>query len=136
MITRPADHFDFPEIIELLEELHLDLDHLDPEQFVVSLVDDAVVGAGRVLEYDNALELCSVGVLPDFRGKGIGRSIVRDLLKQYQGQSVYVVTDIPDFFSRFGFVPVEDFPDEIASKRQKCLSELDCQLAQVMLAKP
>lgn len=134
MPTSPASHLHFPEIIEILEDLHLDMDSIDPDQFVVCVTNDAVVGAGRIIEYDSSLELCSVGVLPEHRGIGIGRNIVEDLLRQYPEQPVYVVTDIPDFFARFGFTPVENFPEEIALKRQKCLSELDCHLAQVMVA--
>jgi N-acetylglutamate synthase-like GNAT family acetyltransferase len=132
MNFRQANHFDFPEIIEILEEINLDMEDLEPAQFVVGVLNDTVVGVGRIRSHDSCFELCSIGVLEEHRGKGFGKGIVQLLLKNCNEQKSYVVTDIPAFFEKFGFAITNELPDEIAAKRQMCISELGCNQAQVL----
>ena len=96
-----AEHFDLPDIIEILEELNLDMEDLDEDDWMVAVVKDEIVGVGRLRFYDDACELSSVGVLEDFRQQGIGKAIIQALVSD--ASNVYTVTEIPAFFALSGF---------------------------------
>ena len=68
-------------------------------------------------------ELCSLGVLPEYRHKGIGDLLVHALIK-IAVQDVYLVCIIPDYFKPFGFKLVDEFPEEMKQKLHYCTSEL------------
>jgi ribosomal protein S18 acetylase RimI-like enzyme len=50
-----------------------------------------LIGTGRVVS-DGVINayICGVGVHPDFRGKGIGREIMRILVEQCEGQGLHI----------------------------------------------
>lgn len=132
MHFRLATHFDFPEIIEILEELNLDMEEIEPGQFVVCEHEGVVIGTGRARSYDGFAEFCSIGVVMNHRRKGVGRGIVNLLLNINKGMQLYVVTEIPLFFEKFGFEHTEAFPEAIAQKKNRCLNELACNKALVL----
>lgn len=128
-----ADHYELPDVIEVLEELGLDMEDLDEDDWMVAKVNNEVVGVGRLRFYDDACELASIGVLEEHRGKGIGSSIINALLEQDDSEKVFVVTEIQSYFERFGFNITSDFPDSILQKLQRCSKELNCQSPSVMV---
>jgi N-acetylglutamate synthase-like GNAT family acetyltransferase len=66
--------------------------------------------SGRRVEADDVVELTSIGVLEDWRGRGVGAHVVERLL-EYAGddefERVYALTDEPDYLAQFGFEPIE-----------------------------
>lgn len=128
-----ADHYELPDVIEVLEELGLDMEDLDEDDWIVAKVKDEVVGVGRLRFYDDACELASIGVLEEHRGKGIGSAIIKALLEQDDVEKVYLVTEIQSYFERFGFNTTNEFPESISQKLQRCSKELNCQTPSVMV---
>lgn len=131
-IIRLADYSEIPDVIEILEELGLDMEDLDEDDWMLALVKGEVVGVARLRYYEDACELASLGVLEDFRNQGIGRGIAKALLDDAEAKQVYTVTEIPDYFGRLGFVTASDFPDSIAQKLERCKTELNCSAPSVM----
>jgi len=132
MKIRQASHFDFPEIIEILEEFNLDMEELEPSQFVVCEFNESIVGVGRLRNSNETLELSSLGVLEDHRNKGIGKQIIHFLMNSAPSTPIFVVTEIPDYFSKHGFVICDQYPESVSKKLQRCLSELNCSNPVVM----
>ncbi|MFM6984427.1 MAG: GNAT family N-acetyltransferase [Chitinophagaceae bacterium] len=127
-----AEHFDLPDVIEILEELNLDMEDLDEDDWMVALVKDEIVGIGRLRYFEDACELASVGVLEDYRNQGIGSGIAKALIEGADSDVVYTVTEIPDYFSRLGFAASDSYPESISKKLQRCQSELNCSAPAVM----
>ncbi len=127
-----AEHFDLPDVIEILEELNLDMEDLDEDDWMVALVKGEIVGVGRLRYFEDACELASIGVLEDYRNLGIGSGIVKALLEATDTKQVYTVTEIPEYFSRTGFTTSDSFPESISQKLQRCKTELNCSKPAVM----
>lgn len=119
-----ASHDDLSYIIQGIKELMLDDIDLKSEQFLVAKVGTKAIGFGRIKVYPDALELCSLGVLPEYRGLGIGRELVNELIKKANRQPVFVVCIIPDFFKRFGFKATPIYPDSLKPKINYCIGTL------------
>ncbi len=70
-----------------------------------------ILGCGALhLYWENLAEIRAVAVAHGIRQKGIGSSLVENLLgeaRQYGLEQVFVFTYVPEFFSRFGFIQVE-----------------------------
>lgn len=130
-----AQPTDLPDILELLEELNLDMDDINYARFLVVRHKGEIVAAGRIKEHEEGtLELCSLGVTPEQRGKGLGRELIADLIKRAGMKPLWLVTEIPGYFTQFGFeaVPDSEIPPELCDKVEKCLTELDCSKPVVM----
>jgi N-acetylglutamate synthase-like GNAT family acetyltransferase len=132
----PALNTDLPDIIELLETLNLDMEEVHYSEFFVCKDKGELIAAGRVREYeDGAFELCSLGVLEDYRGAGIGTDIVKALMQKHSLDSVYVVSEIPDFFGKCGFVLSKHKSEFLQDKIKRCLEEYACSNPVLMLCK-
>jgi amino-acid N-acetyltransferase len=87
--------------------------------FIVVEHQGRIAGCGALHLYGTHLtEIRSIAVDPALEGKGIGRRLVRALLREAGRQSVTCVclfTRIPRFFARFGFAEArrELLPDKI-----------------------
>jgi N-acetylglutamate synthase-like GNAT family acetyltransferase len=73
--------------------------------------------------------------LEDYRGAGIGTDIVKALLQKHSLDSVYVVTEIPEFFEKTGFVLSKHKSEFLQDKLQRCLEEYACSNPVIMLCK-
>jgi N-acetylglutamate synthase-like GNAT family acetyltransferase len=127
-----AEHFDLPDIIEILEELNLDMEDLDEDDWMVAVLKEEIVGVGRLRYFEDACELASIGVLEEFRNQGIGTAIAKALLDDADLKEVYTVTEIPDYFSRLGFNASDKYPESMSQKLQRCKTELNCSKPAVM----
>jgi len=78
------------------------------------------VAFGRVREYDNLSELCSMGVLKKGRSKGIGKKIFQAMIDKAQ-KVKYLACIIPSYFEPFGFEICNDFPEEMKEKLDFCI---------------
>lgn len=121
-IFKTPDEREFEQIKQLVEELWLDNETMFPEEFRVLSDNGKVIAFGRLREYADVMELCSIGVPVEFQNKKFGTSIVKHLLSRAQ-RNVYLVTVIPDFFTRFGFERIEKPPAPIERKLQRCNTE-------------
>ena len=115
---------DMPAIAEGIKQLQLDDLDLRWEQFVVAKEGEKIIGFGRIKTYMDAIELCSLGVLEGYRGKGISTLLMNDLLKRAGEQSVFVICIIPAYFEKFGFKPVDNYPDSLIAKYTYCSNTL------------
>lgn len=88
---------------------------LDWRRFVVAVDDrDEMVGCGQFKPHGtDILELASLAVHPDYRGKGIARSIVEHLLASGP-RPLYLMCEssLGPFYEKFGFrvIPYGEMP--------------------------
>ncbi len=97
------------EINALALTMDLDSNDTEAEQFIVAEENGKIAGFGRLWQHDDALELGTIGIVKEFRKKGLGKKIIENLLDNSKG-TLYLTTLIPDFFKQFGFRPVADTP--------------------------
>ncbi len=85
---------------------------LEKSTYVLCAYDgDTLVGFGRILEDGVMCMFYDVGVHPDYRGKGIGTSIIEKLIdkvkdKGYASIGLFAWKENPDnisFYEKFGF---------------------------------
>jgi N-acetylglutamate synthase-like GNAT family acetyltransferase len=112
----PATDDDLPGIRECVARFRLDDENLAAAQFIVARAGSRIVAFGRIKPYETVYELACVGVLEGERGRGLGGLIVEELLRRFPARTVYITTDLPAYFERFGFRPLADPPPEIAAK--------------------
>lgn len=140
----PCSLKDFEAVQRYVNELHLDNREMQYHQFVVAFLKNTIIGFGRIREYDDSAEICSVGVLEPFRNKGVGKKLVYALIdnfyqnNKFNRKNLYVVTIIPPYFEKFGFEITEQFPKSINDKLQYCISHLSVpeKYAVMMLTRP
>jgi len=111
----------FEEVKKYVEKFWLDNDNMQPEQFRILLDDSKLVAFGRLRKNNDATELCSLGVLEEYRHHGMGSALVKHLLS-IASSDVYVVCVIPGFFKKQGFNTVTEFPSSIQKKRDLCVN--------------
>jgi len=112
----PATADDMTFIRDAIAREHMDDEDLRPEQFITLREDGRIVAFGRVKPYQQATELASLVVAGDRRGKGLGETMVRELIRRFPDDEVYVTTNLPVYFERLGFMRTTILPDEIAAK--------------------
>lgn len=115
----PASETDFPVIERLAKSFDLDWEDVSREQFLVAKKMNNMVGFGRLRKHPECTEVATVGVIQSERSKGVGTSIVNELLR-IAPKEIYVTCVIPEFFSRFGFQPVKQYPSVLQKKVDFC----------------
>ncbi|MBV8519407.1 MAG: GNAT family N-acetyltransferase [Acidobacteria bacterium] len=83
------------------------------ETVVVAEIDGAPAGLGRLVPLDDdTYELGGMLVFEAFRGRGIARAIVDELLRRAKGRVVYCIpfAELESFYAGAGFVRVDDAP--------------------------
>src|SRR5438874_2588190 len=108
----------------------------EAEQLVVARERGRLVAFGRIKPYSRVHELGSVGVLEAERGRGLGELIVRELVRRFPTREVYITTDLPTYFARFGFRRIEDPPPEIAAKIGRVCARLRSGVVAMLVEKP
>lgn len=110
--------------------------------FIVARDGDRVVGCAGAEAYQFAALVRSVAVLPEFRGKGLGRRLVRQILDRLASRGLrefyLLTTDAEDYFRKRGFKTIdrdEVHPQLLASRQfqDACPSTATC-MRLVMLA--
>jgi GNAT superfamily N-acetyltransferase len=81
----------------------------DPAKYQVIVVDYRDVGALSVESRENELLLADIEILPDWRGKGLGTRIIRDLLNRANALGcpvslqVFKINPARRLYERLGF---------------------------------
>jgi N-acetylglutamate synthase-like GNAT family acetyltransferase len=120
----PATPLDMGVIAACVARFRLDDEDLRAEQFVVVREGERVVAFGRIKPYGAVHELGSVGVMEEERGRGLGGLVVKELVRRFPTREVYITTDLPRYFARFGFAEIADPPPEIAAKMDRVCGRL------------
>lgn len=123
MTFRTPAQNEFLQIRNYIRQFELDDRNLKQEEFTAAFRENELVGFGRLRQHSDCTELCSLGVVTQYRRKGIGKAIVKELIKRSE-KNIHLVCIIPEFFSPFGFKTVENFPSSIQDKIDYCTSEL------------
>ncbi len=107
---RPATGADAQTIRHIIHLVGINPTGLSWKRFTVA-VDSrgTIIGCGQVKPHkDGSLELASIAVLPEWRGRGIARGIIEYLLAQYPGR-LYLMCRSPlePLYRKFGFEAIE-----------------------------
>lgn len=100
--------------------------------FAVAECDNQVVGCGALYVYGTGLaEIRSLGLKPDYTGRGLGAELVQFSLEQARQlaiQRVIVLTRRPAFFMRLGFTPADKstWPEKVMKDCDVCLRQHAC----------
>jgi amino-acid N-acetyltransferase len=100
-----------------------DLGTARPE-FVIALGAEQIVGVGALQRFGNVALLRSVAVEPQWRGSGVGRSIVEELERRAAStgiaELILLTTTARDFFGRLGYgaKPREQVPPPVLDSAQ------------------
>ena len=107
---------DISSIQVLMSTYFLDVEGVLVEDFVVAQSGEKIVGAGAIVN-GRFPEVHSIAVHPNYRGKGIGSSLLRYLLLRLKSRKdagrkdadicVYTRTTSPQFFEKAGFTELD-----------------------------
>ncbi len=113
---RPATLDDAKTIRNIISQVRINPLAINWHRFILAIDSNGkVIGCGQVKPHsDGSLELASIAVLPDWRGKGVARMIIEYLLKQHPGR-IYLTcqSDLSSMYQKFGFQvikPIEMTP--------------------------
>ncbi len=114
-ILRPAHEVDFSSIKGLIHLTGINPMGLDWKRFVVAVNDqDEMLGCGQLKPHGvGVLELASIAVFPEHRGKGIARAIIAHLLMN-SPRPLYLMCESSNgpLYEKFDFrgIPYEEMP--------------------------
>ncbi len=115
----PASEKDMPVIERLAKSFDLDWEDISWKQFLVAKRENEIIGFGRLRIYSDCTEVATVGVIQPERNKGVGTSIVKELIS-IGPKEIFVTCVIPNFFSRVGFKTVKQYPSVLRKKVDFC----------------
>lgn len=134
LILKKPNEKEFQQICNYIQEFELDNRELKSEEFVAAFRDAVLVGFGRIRLHSDCAELCSLGVVTNYRRKGIGKAIV-NRLTEMSPDNLFLVCIIPEYFIPLGFEQTTIFPDSINNKIDYCTNELVVQEDYVAMKK-
>lgn len=131
MRLRLANADDAQWINERYASVHFQPSNLSRDLLVVAEIDGAPAGIGRLVPAgEQACELGGMLVFEEFRGRGIARAIIDELLRHTNGRAVYCIpfAELEPIYAGAGFVriPADDtLPTYIREKLDWCEREID-----------
>ncbi|WP_226012603.1 GNAT family N-acetyltransferase [Halomicrobium salinisoli] len=130
MYVRDAKNREEVWLLDHIEEMGLDETAFRSRDYVVAIDEENHEKAGfgriRIHKTDDGdrCELTSIGVLPEWRGQGVGAHVVERLV-EYAGdegfEEVYSLAGEPDYLRQFGFDRIE--PEQLPEKLRDRLTE-------------
>jgi N-acetylglutamate synthase-like GNAT family acetyltransferase len=103
---RPATEQDFPAIRDLIHRVGINPMSLDWRRFTVAVDDEGrLLGCGQLKPHgDGVIELASLAVQPDQRGRGIARTIIEELMGR-AARPLYLMcrAELGPFYEKWGF---------------------------------
>lgn len=114
ILIRKAGKSDNLAIQRLISTYFLDMEDLEPEDFLLAEVEGKITGCAAFTKSEcqenNFIEIHSIAVHPNFRGKGIGTRLIKHILKDLSSltREIYVRTTSPVFFEKMNFAKIEN----------------------------
>ena len=114
ILIRKARKSDLLAIQRLLSVYFLDLEELGPEDFVLAEVEGKIAGCAALIKSESQgksfLEIHSIAVHPNLRGKRIGTRLIKYLLSTADDRAydLYVRTNAPGFFEKMNFIKIKN----------------------------
>jgi predicted GNAT family N-acyltransferase len=114
----------FIEEQQVPEEIELDADDARAFHALATVGKDAI-GCGRMLDHgDGEVKIGRMAVLPEFRGTGVGRDILRFLMKSARERGLrkailHAQLSAQGFYLKEGFMPLGDVFDEAGIAHRK-----------------
>jgi N-acetylglutamate synthase-like GNAT family acetyltransferase len=103
---RPARETESAQIQSLILSVGINPTGLDWKRFVVAVDDnDRMIGCGQLKPHGrDVLEIASIAVYPEHRGRGVARAIVEHLLRD-SPRPLYLMCEsaLGPFYEKFGF---------------------------------
>lgn len=90
---------------------------------VIAELDDQPAGIGRLVPLDDgAVELGGMLVFDAFRGRGVAKRIIEELLRHANGREVYCIpfADLEPIYAGVGFARTERAPEKAVKKVEWC----------------
>ncbi len=134
MYVRDAKNRDEAWLLDEIERMGLDDAAFRSRDYVIAVDEESGDRAGfgrlRIHKTDDGerIELTGIGVLPEWRGRGVGAHVVERLVDTAAAsgfETVYVLTDEADYLTQFGFESVarDELPavmrDRLGKKREQ-----------------
>ncbi|HSB66505.1 MAG TPA: GNAT family N-acetyltransferase [Anaerolineales bacterium] len=107
---RPATADDAKTIRRIINLVQINPTGLSWKRFVLATDNlGSIIGCGQVKPHkDGSLELASIAVLPEWRGRGVARAMIEYLLNQYPGR-LYLTcrSRLEPLYRNFGFETIQ-----------------------------
>lgn len=107
---RPALESESAQIKALINVVGINPTGLDWKRFIVAVTDEGqVISCGQLKPHGaDILELASIGTLPEYRGQGIARAIIKELLRE-SPRPLYLmcIAHNGPIYEKFGFRVIE-----------------------------
>jgi N-acetylglutamate synthase-like GNAT family acetyltransferase len=127
MYVREARNRDEAWLLDRIEELGVDEAAFRSRDYVIAVDEETndKVGFGRIRVHkgdgDEYCELTGLGILPDWRGKGVGAHVIERLVENASEEGfeeLYALVGEPEYYEQFGFRerPAGDLPDPLADR--------------------
>jgi len=114
---------EFELVKQYVADFELDDREMQPIQFLIAFRCGKFLGFGRIRKHRGCDEFCTLGIVTTERKAGIGKQIVRAIIK-VSNQPMYLACVIPKYFEPFGFKTVQSFPAEMQYKLNYCNAAL------------
>jgi GNAT superfamily N-acetyltransferase len=130
MKLRLANADDAHWINERYASVHFQPSNLARDLMVVAELDGAPAGIGRLVPAgEHACELGGMLVFEEFRGRGIARAIIEELLRHTNGRAVYCIpfAELEPIYAATGFVRITsdgELPPYVREKLDWCAREI------------
>lgn len=101
---------------------------LSRETVVIAEIDGVPAGLGRLVPVDaTASELGGMLVFEDFRGKGVARALIDELLRNAVTRNVYCIpfAELESLYAAAGFTRTDDAPQPVLEKYAWCRDTYD-----------
>ncbi len=101
---------------------------LTRETVIVAEIDSVPAGLGRLVPVDDrSCELGGMLVFESFRGRGVARAIIDELLRHANGRDVYCIpfADLESLYASAGFAGTENAPQAVREKYEWCVRTYD-----------
>ena len=114
---------------------------LSRELVIVAELDGERAGIGRLVPAgEDACELGGMLVFDAYRGRGVARAIIAELLRHARGRTVYCIpfADLEPIYARAGFVrcaPGATVPEYVREKLEWCRREISRPVVLMVLAR-
>ncbi len=136
MYVRDAKNRDEVWLLDHIEEMGLDETAFRSRDYVIAMDEHENERAGfgrvRIHKTDDGehCELTSIGVLPEWRGQGVGAHVVERLVRTANDQGfdvVYSLTGETEYLAQFGFKPIEpaNLPEVLQRRLEEKQESLD-----------